>query len=80
MNPDMAYDCGKPRGPIWKVSWSGVKDKWPGAHAAIKAFRVSNDEMGAMVAAVDLEGEDLDAVVADWLANNEDTWKGWIGQ
>ena len=57
-----------------------MKDKWPGAHSAIKAFRVSNEEMGAMVAAVDLEGKDLDAVVADWLANNEDTWKGWIGQ
>jgi glycine betaine/proline transport system substrate-binding protein len=79
-NPDMAYDCGKPRGPIWKVSWAGVKDKWPGAHAAIKAFNVTNEEMGAMVAAVDLDGEDLDAVVANWVANNESDWKAWIGQ
>ncbi|HSH43571.1 MAG TPA: ABC transporter substrate-binding protein [Arenicellales bacterium] len=79
-NPDMAYDCAKPRGPIWKVAWSGVKDKWPGAHSAIKAFHVTNDEMGAMVARVDLDGEDLEAVVADWVANNEDKWKGWIGQ
>lgn len=79
-NPDMAYDCGKPRGPIWKVSWAGVADKWPGANAAIKAFNVSNEDMGAMVAAVDLEGKDLDAVVADWVANNESVWKAWIGQ
>jgi glycine betaine/proline transport system substrate-binding protein len=77
-NPDMAYDCGKPRGPIWKVSWSGVKDKWPGAHSAIKAFTISNEEMGAMVAAVDLDGKDLDAVVADWVAKNEATWSQWI--
>ncbi len=77
-NPDMAYDCGKPRGPIWKVAWSGVKDKWPGAYAAIKNFKVSNEEMGAMVAAVDLDGKDLDAVVADWVANNESVWKSWI--
>ena len=34
VNPDMAYDCGKPRGPIWKVAWAGVKDKWPGAYTA----------------------------------------------
>ncbi len=80
VNPDMAHDCGKPRGPIWKVSWSGVKDKWPGAHKAVKAFQVSNEEMGAMVAAVDLDGKDLDAVVADWLAKNESTWSKWIGQ
>ncbi len=77
-NPDLPYDCGKPRGPIWKVSWSGVKDKWPGAYKAIKNFTISNSEMGAMVAAVDLEGKDLDAVVADWINNNEATWKGWI--
>jgi glycine betaine/proline transport system substrate-binding protein len=74
----MAYDCAKPRGPIWKVSWAGVKDKWPGAHSAIKAFQVSNEEMGAMVAAVDLDGKDLDAVVADWIAKNEATWSQWV--
>ncbi len=79
-NPDEAYDCGKPRGPIWKVAWAGVKDKWPGAHAAIQAFNVSNEEMGAMVAAVDLDGRELDEVVADWMAENEDRWSGWISQ
>ena len=35
VNPDLAYDCGKPRGPIWKVAWSGVKDKWPGAYTCL---------------------------------------------
>ena len=76
----MAYDCGKPRGPIWKVAWSGVKDKWPGAYDAIKNFKISNEEMGAMVAAVDLEGKDLNAVVDQWMTDNESTWKSWIGQ
>jgi glycine betaine/proline transport system substrate-binding protein len=80
INPDMAYDCGKPRGPIWKVAWSGVKDKWPGAYDAIKNFKISNEEMGAMVAAVDLEGKDLNAVVDQWMTDNESTWKSWIGQ
>lgn len=77
-NPDMAYDCGKPRGPIWKVGWAGVKDKWPGAYNAIKAFNISNDEMAAMIAAVDLEGADLDAVVANWMSENEERWSAWL--
>jgi glycine betaine/proline transport system substrate-binding protein len=80
INPDMAYDCGKPRGPIWKVAWSGVKDKWPGAHETIKAFNVDNDEMAEMIVKVDLDGQTVDAVVAEWMAANEDRWNGWVGQ
>jgi glycine betaine/proline transport system substrate-binding protein len=78
INPDMAYDCGKPRGPIWKVAWAGLKDKWAGAHKAVVNFSVDNDEMGAMVSAVDLEGRKLDDVVAEWMATNEGRWKAWI--
>jgi len=78
VNPDLAYDCGKPRGPIWKVGWAGVKDKWPGAYMAIKAFSLNNDEMGAMVSAVDLDGKTVDDVVAEWMAANEARWSEWI--
>jgi len=79
-NPDMTHDCGKPRGPIWKVSWAGLKDTWPGAYDAIKAFHITNDEMGAMIATVDLDGESTEDVVAQWMADNEATWKAWIGE
>lgn len=77
-NKDAKYDCGKPRGPIWKVAWAGLADKWPGAKKAIEAFNVTNDEMGAMVSAVDLEGKKLEDVVADWMSKNEERWKKWI--
>ena len=77
VNPDMAYDCAKPRGPIWKVAWAGVKDKWPGAYNMIRNFELNNDEMGNMITAIDLDGQKLDAVVADWLANNQTRWKAW---
>ncbi|RST83827.1 ABC transporter [Aquibium carbonis] len=77
-NPDMAYDCGKPFGEIWKVGWAGVKDKWPGAYEAIKAFTIDNDEMGAMITEVDLDGKSVEAVVADWMGANEARWSEWI--
>ncbi len=79
-NPDMAYDCGKPRGPIWKVAWAGVKDKWPGAYEAIEAFNVGNEEMAVMIVKVDLDGQSVDDVVAEWMDANESRWKAWIGQ
>ena len=77
-NPDLAHDCGKPRGPIWKVASVGVKDTWPTAYKAIKGFNVSNDEMADMIVKVDLEGGSVDDVVADWVAKNEVRWRGWI--
>ncbi|NQZ32622.1 MAG: ABC transporter substrate-binding protein [Oceanospirillaceae bacterium] len=78
LNPDMAYDCGKPTGPIWKVSWSGLKDKWPGAHKIIRAFKVDNAEMGAMISNVDLEGEKLEKIVSAWMNTNSARWQQWI--
>lgn len=77
-NPDMAYDCGKPFGEIWKVAWAGVKDKWPGAYEAIKAFTIDNDQMGAMITEVDLDGKSVETVVADWMGKNEAVWSAWI--
>lgn len=77
-NPNAKHDCGKPRGPIWKVAWTGVKDKWPGAHKAVSNFEITNDEMGAMVADVDLNGRKVDEVVAEWVGKNEDRWNKWI--
>ena len=49
MNPDKAYDCGKPRGWIKKVGWKGGEEKWPNAYQAVRNFRITNQEMGAMV-------------------------------
>lgn len=80
LNPDAAYDCGKPTGPIWKVSWAGLADKWPNAAKTIGNFDISNDEMGAMVAEVDLNGKTVDATVAAWMAENTDTWTSWIAK
>jgi glycine betaine/proline transport system substrate-binding protein len=80
INPDAAYDCGKPFGAIWKVAWSGMKDKWPGAYKAVQAFNITNDEMGALITKVDIDGQTVDAVVAEWMSANEARWKPWVGQ
>jgi len=80
VNPNLAYDCGKPRGPIWKAGWAGLKDKWPGAYKIIKAYTLNNDEMSKMVGEVDLDGKSIEDVVNEWMDANESRWKAWIGQ
>lgn len=78
VNKDAKYDCAKPRGPIYKAIWTGLKDKWPGAYKAIEAYKFDNTEIGELAAKVDLDGQKVEAVVDDWMAKNEDRWKKWI--
>ena len=77
VNPDMAYDCGKPRGWIKSVGWAGGEEKWPKAYQAIRNFTIDNDLMSSLIVKVDLEGQSVEDVVAEWMANNESVWKAW---
>lgn len=80
VNPDMAYDCGKPFGEIWKTAWIGMKDTWPVAHQVAAAYTIDAKELGLLGAEVDLEGRSIEEVAAEWVAANEATWRAWAGQ
>ena len=77
INPDKAYDCGKPFGEIYKYSWAGMKDKWPVAYNVAKNYSLTSDELNAMSGEVDLEGKSAEDVAAAWIAANEAKWKAW---
>ena len=77
LNPDMAYDCGKPSGLVRKAGWAGGEAVWPCAYEAIRAFTIDNATMGQLVAEVDLEGKSVDEVVDAWMDANEATWQSW---
>ncbi len=76
-NADLAYDCGKPHGEIWKYAWAGMKDKWPTAYRIAKNFSFDAPELNALIAQVDLDGKSLDEVADAWIAANQDKIKAW---
>ncbi|WP_272006161.1 ABC transporter substrate-binding protein [Roseovarius sp. ZX-A-9] len=78
VNPNAAYDCGKPTGPIWKVAWAGVEDKWPGAAEIIRNYTLTNDEMGKLVVAVDLDGKSIEEAANSWMEENAAKVDSWI--
>ncbi len=80
INKDLAYDCGKPHGEIWKYAWAGMKDKWPTAYRIAKNYQFDAAEMNALIAQVDLDGKSLDEVATAWVGANQDKIKGWAGQ
>lgn len=77
LNPDRAYDCGKPSGEIWKYGSLDLARKWPRAHRIVQRFRIDGDELEGLIAAVDLERRLLPEVAADWLARHEADWRRW---
>ncbi|MCC7276539.1 MAG: ABC transporter substrate-binding protein [Alphaproteobacteria bacterium] len=77
INPDKAYDCGKPSGQIWKFAATDMAKKWPAAHRMMKQFRIAASELEGLVAEVDLERQPVPAVAARWIAEHEAQWKPW---
>ncbi|WP_419912447.1 ABC transporter substrate-binding protein [Hoeflea sp.] len=78
VNPKLAYDCGKPTGPIFKAGSQRLAGTWPAAEAAIRKFRITNEEMAALDAKVATGGMSVETVVEDWLEENNGRWSAWF--
>jgi len=50
----------------------------PEAVELISNFRLTNEMQAPLILAVDVDGKEMEDVVSDWLAANEDTWKAWL--
>jgi glycine betaine/proline transport system substrate-binding protein len=70
-------DCGVDVATTFKVAWHGMGDKWPAAHKFLQSFEMSAEDQIPMMAAIDVNGEDLDEVTKAWVDANEAKWKPW---
>ena len=50
----------------------------PEAASLITNSYLSNSQQGGMILAIDRNGRDIDEVVREWLAANEDIWRPWL--
>ena len=71
-------DCGFAQAGIGKVVWKGFKDKWPGAYKLVDAMSIDNETQNLMMLEIDSKGRKLEEVVAEWIGNNEASWKPWV--
>ena len=65
---DVTYNYGRPQ----------MVDEHPEVVELIKNFRLTNAEQAPMILAIDVDGRDMEEVVAEWLKDNEDKWKSWL--
>jgi glycine betaine/proline transport system substrate-binding protein len=68
-------DCFVDTPITFKVAWAGMKDKWPAAYRFLKSFTFSADDQIPLIHKIDAEGKDLEAVVKEWVDQNEAKWK-----
>ena len=76
---DGGVDCEYPEDVIIKAVSGKLADKAPDVYDFLSAFTITNDDQLSMLPPVELDGEDVDEVAAQWIADNEDVWSAWIG-
>lgn len=76
-NPNATNDCGVDVAITFKTAWAGMEEKWPAAYEFLKAFQFEAADQEPMMAAIDVNGEDITEVTAAWVEENQDKWQGW---
>ena len=79
MNPELTHDCGGPADGYLKIGvGEHFPERWPGAAAIVQRIDFTNAMLAEMAAAVDVGGIVPSRAAQEWLAANEDLWRGWI--
>ena len=74
-NPNATHDCDFSATRIFKAGWAGMEEKWPAAFEILSNYTLSVDAQQPMMGAIDVDGGNIEDVVAAWMAENEATWK-----
>jgi glycine betaine/proline transport system substrate-binding protein len=77
VNPNKAYDCGKPEGWIKKMAWKDGKTKWACAYDVVAKYDMDAKSLALMAAKVDLDGKEPREVAREWIDNNKPIWEKW---
>ncbi|MEY8842811.1 glycine betaine ABC transporter substrate-binding protein, partial [Cribrihabitans sp. XS_ASV171] len=74
-NPNAVNDCDFAPSRIFKAAWAGMEEKWPAAYEILSNYELSVEDQQPMMGAVDVDGEPVEEVVANWMAENESEWR-----
>lgn len=70
--------CDYPEDKLFKIAWSGLKDKAPDAYALLKNMSYSNDDQIGMIAAVDTDKKSAADAARAWIDAHESIWQAWL--
>ncbi|MBK9940387.1 MAG: ABC transporter substrate-binding protein [Kouleothrix sp.] len=70
--------CDYPKDVLFKIAWSGLKDKAPDAYQFLKNMLYTDKDQIGMIAAVELDKKTAEQAARDWIGKNESVWKAWL--
>ncbi len=72
------FDCGFPIDDVAKLAWPKLKEEFPKAYKFLRDFKMTNDQLNAMVLAKVDGGKTDEQVAREWINANKDVWESWI--
>lgn len=69
--------CGFAQANVEKAVNRDFQAIWPDAYAVVSRFTLSNDVQNALIYEVDQNGRSVEEVAAEWLSQNEATWRAF---
>lgn len=79
-NEPTPVKTGFPVYVVHKVIRVELKDTAPDVYRLVHGLELSEDEINAVMLRVDEEGEEMSAVAADWISQNQDKIDQWLGK
>lgn len=70
--------CDYPQDVLFKIAWSGLKEKAPDAYQFLQNMTYTNDDQIKMIAAVELDKKTAAQVARDWITQHESVWQAWL--
>ena len=71
-------DCDYPPDVLLKVAWAGLQDAAPDAYQFLKNFNYANQDQIDMIAAVELNKEEVAQAAQAWVDKNKAVWEKWL--
>lgn len=78
VNQERGNACGFTRASVQKIVSSNFEATWPDALPIVRSFTLTNEVQEAMINEVTNGGKTVEAVAAEWLAENESIWREYI--
>lgn len=75
-------NCDYPQDVLFKIAWSGLKDKAPDAYQFLKNMQYKNEDQIGMMAQAEGDKSDpkkaAEKAARDWINAHESVWKAWL--